>query len=234
MEVVIDIKDVTKCFGQSKILDGISFQIKQSECLGIVGPNGSGKTTLLNLIANLSKPTAGFIKKSLTISTKGIGYSMDVPGFFPDMHYQQLIRLLYAYKKKPVNKREMAQYVELFQVDKTFNKPFRRYSSGMKQKLSIISAFIGDPACIILDEPTNGLDVDAIFALKNHIATRNSTSPIILTSHSLSHLEAVCDRLIFLKAGEVAFEGSTDQIVQSYGNLETAYQQIIWSQNIKK
>lgn len=229
MAGIIDLKNVSKTIEETMILEDITFQVKPSECLGIIGPNGSGKTTLLNLVAGLIKPSTGRIEKNNSVEKHGIGYSMDISGFFPDMSFKNHIKLLYAYKKKSVDRQELAQFEELFQIDEAFNKPFRNYSSGMKQKLSIISAFIGNPACIILDEPTNGLDVDAVFALKNYIAERETFSPVLLTSHSLNHLETVCDRLIFLKSGRLIYEGLTKQIVDKYASIESAYQQIIWT-----
>lgn len=234
METIIDLQNVSKSFRKTKILEDITLQVKESERLGIIGPNGSGKSTLLNLMTGLIKPSSGTIDRHHTIENKGFGYSMDTFGFFPDVNYRQHIKLLYAYKKMGINEQEIALYDKLFQIDETFDKPFNRYSSGMKQKLSIISAFIGNPACIILDEPTNGLDVDAVVALKNHIAEHETTAPLLITSHSLNHLEAVCDRLIFLSNGKLIYEGLTEKIVETYGNLEFAYQQIISSQKLRK
>lgn len=229
---MIKLDNVSKYFGKTRALSGFTLHVNQSECLGIIGPNGSGKTTLLNLIVGLITPSEGIIERDISIEKGGIGYSMSNFGFFPDVLFRQQIKLLYAYKNMPINRAEVDYFKSLFHVDTTFEKPFRSYSSGMKQKLSIISAFVGAPACIILDEPTNGLDVDAVFALKNHISETTFRSPILITSHSLDHLESVCDRLIFLKNGSLLYEGYTEEIVEKYGDLETAYRQIIWSENL--
>lgn len=213
---------LSKNFAQKKVLSSIEFSIGQGEIIGLIGPNGSGKTTLLNILLGMMQPTSGSFTTSEDLK---IGMSIARKGFFDDMtvtrniqHHATLLRL---------DQKRIDEYLSAFAIDYLHVK-YSKLSSGMKQRISLLLAFAGRNNLIFLDEPTNHLDIDSILNLRNLILKEKAArTSFLITSHVLSDLEKICDRIVFLKHGILVQNVTTHDLLDTYGDLEQAYINIL-------
>jgi len=199
------------------VLSDVSFSVGGGEVVGIVGPNGSGKTTLLNILTGFLKPDNGAFK----LTTRRIGFAISRKGMFGDMSVLDNLKisakLLYG------NHCNLSTAMDRFGIDYG-SELFSSLSAGMQQRVSLVLPFAEKNDLLFLDEPTNHLDIDNIFVLKNAIlAARADGSGCIVTSHVVSYLEKICDRIIFLKDGRIVQDVLTDVLLKKYGSLEDAY-----------
>ncbi len=216
--MVIDATDLSKNFGKKTVLNNFTISVGIGEIIGIIGPNGSGKTTLLNILIGLLKPTSGKIQMA---SNTKIGMSISRKGFFEDMSVQDniksYIRLL---PSKDVDLDSLFDWIGVSFKQQRFGS----LSAGMKQKVSLILAFLAEPDLVLLDEPGNHLDFDAILSLREMILKLSRKgSAFIITSHNLSDLEKICNRVIFIREGSIVGGGPLQDILLKYGSLEKAY-----------
>lgn len=194
---MISINNLTFSYGKRTILDDVSFEIKEGECVGIVGTNGSGKSTLLSIIAGVRKAKSGAITKSdnkLTIS-----YVPQENPLMPDLSGYDNILLWYKGSKKSLEEKLSSELISMLGINSYLKKPVKRLSGGMKKKISLAMALINEPALLIMDEPSAALDLpskaDMAIYLKKYIATGGS---IIITSHEEAEFD-ICDTLYLLK-----------------------------------
>jgi ABC-type multidrug transport system ATPase subunit len=226
MNELIKLEAISKSFKNNTVVKNVNLTILDKKCQGVIGPNGCGKTTTLNMIAKILFPTEGIIHENIFIDKGEIGFSSGQSGFFQDFNFDKNIKLAYTLKGIRYDEAEIVNYKKLFSIDHSYNKPFKKYSTGMKQKLSIISALIGSPKLIILDEPTNGLDPDGVFELRELIIQLKSQSSVLITSHVLSELEEVCDDVYFMFNGEISKRMEVTAVMNEFGSLENAYKKI--------
>ena len=215
MEKVLSIKGLTKRYGRLTAVNDLSLEVGKGEVFGILGPNGSGKTTTLGILLDVINKTSGefawFGKPPTKEVRKRIGAILETPIFYPYLSAVKNLEVVAAIKEvSTANIGPVLKKVELF--DRKDDK-FRTYSLGMKQRLSIASALIGDPEVMILDEPTNGLDPQGIAEIRElikRIAAEGKT--IILASHLLDEVQKVCSHFCVLKKGSLLYSGSVDEI----------------------
>lgn len=226
--MILEVIGLSKSFGDKAVLKNISFSTGQGEIVGLVGPNGSGKTTLLNIITGMIKMNAGsfYFKEGVSV-----GMSISRKGFFNDMTVYENI-MMYS-KLMGVRKEEVQQKMELFMID--YGKMrFGKLSAGMKQRVSLLLAFLGQKDLIILDEPSNHLDVDSILLLRSMILKLKAENvSFLITSHIFSDLEKVCDRMLFMKDGHIVTNATTSSLIQDHGDLEKAYLNVSSPNKIK-
>lgn len=215
---MLDVLNISKRYQGKPVLDRVTLTVNENEIVGIIGPNGSGKTTLLNLISGFTFPDSGRI--SLKYCER-LGMSISRKGFFSDMSVEDNI-FMYASLKK-ISASTVQTIFEDLQID-FLDKPFGKLSAGMKQRVSLAFAFITNSRLVLLDEPTTHLDIDAILNLRSVILKRKSNgTAFLITSHVLSDLEKICDRVYFLKEGKVQYAGNVSDLLSSFGTLENAY-----------
>lgn len=215
------VKELSKSFGKKQVLKKISFSVGAGEIVGLIGPNGSGKTTLLNILLSITTPSSGSFKLE---QSETLGMAVSRKGFFSDLSVKDNLELLSLVAKG--DRETLKRNFELFSIDFGDTK-FSKLSAGMKQRVSLVPAFIKDYKLILLDEPTNHLDIDSILALRNIILERKKSGiSFLITSHILSDLEKVCDRVIFLRNGEITESYQVKDLVDKYGDLEMAYSTI--------
>jgi ABC-type multidrug transport system ATPase subunit len=215
-------QNLSKNFAQKQVLSCTEFSIGQSEIIGLIGPNGSGKTTLLNILLGMMQPTSGSF---ITHTDLKIGMAIARKGFFDDMtvirniqHYATLLGL---------DQKRIDECLSVFSIDH-LDAPYSKLSSGMKQRVSLLLAFARHNDLIFLDEPTNHLDIDSILNLRNLILKEKAArTSFLITSHALSDIEKVCDRILFLKHGVLVQNALTDDLLKTYGDLEQAYINIL-------
>ncbi len=220
---ILTVENITKNYGNIKALKGISFSVPKGSVFGILGPNGSGKTTLLGIIMNVLKQTSGsyklFDEDATDAHRKLIGTLLETPNFYHYLSAVQNLKISAAIKGRSENDIDgVLQIVNLLQRK---NSPFSTYSLGMKQRLAIGAALLGNPDVLVFDEPTNGLDpvgIAEIRSLIKELSAKGKT--IIMASHLLDEVEKVCTHVAILKQGNLIASGSVatifahDDIVQ--------------------
>ena len=211
-DVILRMVGLTKRFGGFTAVDDLNLEVRRGEVLGFLGPNGAGKSTTVGMVLGLIAPTAGRIDYA-GVTLKGIGAIIEAPAFYPFLSGHDNLRALALAAGGVPDSRidELLDYVGLAERRKS---PYRTYSLGMKQRLGIASTLLMDPALIILDEPTNGLDPAGqreIRALIPQLAHEGRS--VILASHLLHEVEQVCDRVAILRRGKLLQVGSVSEVV---------------------
>lgn len=205
---VIEIKNLTKTYGKSRGIDGVTLSVKQGEIYGFIGPNGAGKSTTIKLLLNLIFPNSGEAKifgldcvKDTTKIKEDLGYVPSEVRYYDDVKVGEIINYAKTFKKN-IDEEYVDHLIKTFDVD--LNKKIFELSLGNKKKVALIQAFIHKPKLLILDEPTNGLDPLVQQKLFTELVTlKNSGSTIFLSSHNLTEVEEFCDRVAIIKEGKI-------------------------------
>ena len=209
---MIEVKNVTKKYGNFTAVDNITFNVKDGEVVGLLGQNGAGKSTTMNMITGFIEPTEGTIiingydimKKSLK-AKKQIGYMPENVPLYPELTVKEFVS--YMAELKLVGRKERKQEVENViketGLDEVKNKLIRNLSRGYKQRVSMAGALVGNPEVLILDEPTNGLDPKQIIEIRNLIKNLGKKHTVILSSHILSEISQICERVVILNKGKI-------------------------------
>lgn len=212
---ILNVNAITKNYGHIKALQGVSFSVPAGSVYGILGPNGSGKTTLLGIVMNVLKATSGtyqlFDELATDAHRKKIGTLLETPNFYHYLSAVQNLKITAAIKGVSEDGIEaVLQTVDLLHRK---NSPFSTYSLGMKQRLAIGAALLGNPDVLVFDEPTNGLDPVGIAEIRSLIKTLSANGKtIIMASHLLDEVEKVCTHVAILKKGTLLASGSVKDI----------------------
>ena len=209
---MIEVKNVTKKYGNFTAVDNITFNVKDGEVVGLLGQNGAGKSTTMNMITGFIEPTEGTIiingydimKKSLK-AKKQIGYMPENVPLYPELTVKEFVS--YMAELKLVGRKERKQEVENAiketGLEEVKNKLIRNLSRGYKQRVSMAGALVGNPEVLILDEPTVGLDPKQIIEIRNLIKNLGKKHTVILSSHILSEISQICERVVILNKGKI-------------------------------
>lgn len=215
MDNVLTIQNLTKRFGRICAVNNLSLTVQRGQVFGMLGPNGSGKTTTLGMLMGVINPTAGDYlwlgEKPTHHVRKKIGAVLEHPIFYPYLTGRQNLELMAMIKQAPPG--NIARVLDLVELTGREDDKYKTYSLGMKQRLAIASAMLGDPIILILDEPTNGLDpmgIAEIRTLIQRIASDGKT--IILASHLLDEVQKVCTHFAVLKKGNLIHQGPIDDV----------------------
>lgn len=212
---ILSVDALKKYYGPVKALDGISFSVPKGTVFGILGPNGSGKTTLLGIVMDVLKPSGGsyklFEEEPKNFLRSKIGTLLETPNFY---HYLSATNnLKIAASIKGVDEVEIDRVLKIVNLTARKDSKFSTYSLGMKQRLAIASALLGDPEVLVFDEPTNGLDPVGISEIRNLIKElQRLGKTIIMASHLLDEVEKVCTHVAILKKGKIISSGNVDEI----------------------
>jgi ABC-2 type transport system ATP-binding protein len=211
-EEIVVTKDLTKRYGERAAVDAVNLTVRRGEIYGFLGPNGAGKTTTLRMLLGLVRPTSGEARvlgyaPGSPDGLRRIGALVEGPGFYPYLSGQENLRVLARYASLD----DVAVAAALEQVDLSdrADDRYRSYSLGMKQRMGVAAALLGDPALLILDEPTNGLDPAGMADMRDLIrslAGRGQT--VMLSSHLLGEVEQICDRVGVISDGRLLVESS--------------------------
>lgn len=206
---MIELKNVTKKYGNCIAVNNVSFKIKKGEIVGFLGQNGAGKTTTLKMITGLIDPTDGEIliddKKISSNSRKLIGYMPENTPLYQDLTVKEFIDYIAELKKikKAERKVEVKKIIKELNLQEVENKLIKNISKGFKQRASLASALIGNPEIIILDEPTSGLDPKQIIEIRELIKSLKKDHTVLLSSHIISEINQICDRAIIINKGKI-------------------------------
>ena len=209
---MITIANLTKYYGKNLAVNDISFTINDNEILGFLGPNGAGKSTTMNMIAGYLPMTAGSvdicgndISKKPMQAKKCIGYLPEIPPVYPDMKVKEYLKFCAGIKKIPVTKRgEQIEYVmKKLKITDVQNRLIKNLSKGYRQRVGFAQALLGNPKFLILDEPTVGLDPEQVAEVRDIIKELGKHHSVIFSSHILSEVSAICDRVVIINKGVI-------------------------------
>jgi len=215
---IIQVKDLTKKYGNFEAVKGICFEVEEGEIFGLLGPNGAGKSTTLEIIETLRTKTSGsVIVDGINLDDNPnaikqiIGVQLQSSGYYPGLNLTELIQLFAGLYNQPVNAVELLESVNL--LDKAKAK-YKDLSGGQKQRFSIATTLINKPKIIFLDEPTTGLDPQARRNLWELIKTiRAKGTTVIITTHYMDEAEVLCDRVAIIDTGKIIAIASPDQLI---------------------
>ena len=217
---MVEVKNLTKRYGQNLALDRVSFTVDEGSIVGILGPHGAGKTTTMNIITGYLSATSGevtvFGKNTLEEPNevkKMIGYLPEQPPLYLDMTVKEYLNFMYELKKvKLPREKHIKEICELVQISNVYNRLIGNLSKGYKQRVGIAQALLGNPPVLILDEPTVGLDPKQIIEIRTLIKNLGRNHTVILSSHILPEVQAVCERIIVINRGRLVADGATDTL----------------------
>ena len=215
-EPALETKQLTKRYGTRLAVDAVNMTVRRGEVYGFLGPNGAGKTTTLRMALGLIDPTSGSAtvlgRPAGTPEVIGrVGALIEGPGFYPYLSGRDNLRVMARYRRLPP--RVIEEALERVGLSDRARDKFKTYSLGMKQRLGVASALMGEPEMIVLDEPTNGLDPAGMADMRRLIVgLARSGHTVVLSSHLLAEVEEICDRVGVISAGELLREGSVAEL----------------------
>lgn len=209
---MIEVKNVTKKYGKTVAVENISFTIKEGEIIGLLGPNGAGKSTTMNMLTGFIEQTEGeiiidgydILKKSKK-AKKEIGYMPEGVPLYTDLTVKEFVTYMAQIKRvdKKIRKQKVEEIIEQTGLKEVEKKLTKNLSRGYKQRVSMAGALVGEPKILILDEPTVGLDPKQITEIRNLIKELGKTHTVILSSHILSEVSQICNKVIIINKGKI-------------------------------
>lgn len=220
MEEILSIKNLCKSFRKHKVLTSINLSVKKGEIYGVVGNNGAGKTTLFKILCGLLPASGGTVEFSPALTQNGVGTLIENAGLFKDMNAFENLKAKALCLGKKYTDAQIDELIRLVGLESAGKKNVLRYSMGMKQRLGIALALIGDPELLILDEPLNNLDPQGIAEVRNLLIRLNKERGItvILSSHILEELVKTATQFCILNDGEFVKQYSTEQLLAECGD----------------
>ncbi len=217
---MVEVKNLTKCYGNIKAVDNISFTVETGEVLGFLGPNGAGKSTTMNMITGYISSTSGTVTVDGTEiledpkSTKQkIGYLPEIPPLYVDMTVRKYLEFMFDLKKVKLPKKEhIAEVMRLVRITEQSERIIKNLSKGYRQRVGFAQALLGNPPVLILDEPTVGLDPNQIIEIRKLIKSLGKKHTVIFSSHVLSEISATCDRILVISNGKIVADEKTANI----------------------
>ncbi|MGN0633125.1 MAG: ABC transporter ATP-binding protein [Oscillospiraceae bacterium] len=208
---MIEVKNLSKHYGDKKAVDDISFVANDGEILGFLGPNGAGKSTTMNMLTGYISSTSGKalidgvdILEDPIKAKKNIGYLPELPPLYMDMTVKEYLNFIYDLKKCKLPRiSHLKDICGLVKIDHVYNRIIRNLSKGYRQRVGLAQALVGNPPVLILDEPTVGLDPKQIIEIRTLIKKLGKNHTVILSSHILSEVQAVCDKIIVINEGKI-------------------------------
>ncbi len=222
--MILKVNSLTKKYGSLIAANNISFEVEEGQVFGILGPNGSGKTTTLGMILDVTAQDSGtyswFDSEAGSNQRKHIGSILETPNFYQHLSAESNLKIAALIKDVPFSHiDEVLLRVNLLERKK---HAFRTFSLGMKQRLSMAAALLGNPKVLVLDEPTNGLDPQGIIEVRELIQSlANEGKTIIIASHLLDEIEKICTNVMVMKQGNVLAAGRVDEILASQFGIAT-------------
>ena len=223
---MIEVKNLTKQYGDKKAVNNISFKVEKGEILGFLGPNGAGKSTTMNMLTGYISSTSGHvlingvdILEDPKKAKANIGYLPEIPPLYVDMTVDAYLSFVFDLKKcKLPRKAHLKDVCNLCKINDVRGRIIKNLSKGYRQRVGLAQALINNPPVLILDEPTVGLDPNQIIEIRTLIKKLGKRHTVILSSHILPEIQAVCDRIIIINKGEVAADGTADEIARKLTN----------------
>lgn len=237
----IRVENLTKIYGDQKAVDSVSFQIEKGEIVGFLGPNGAGKSTTMKILTGYIPPTEGkaFVNEkdieadSLAVR-KSIGYLPEHNPLYLDMYIKEYLGFVaQVFQVKNVNKR-IKECIELTGLGLEQKKQIGQLSKGFRQRVGLAQALIHNPDVLILDEPTSGLDPNQVVEIRNLISTLGKEKTVMLSTHQLNEVEAICSKAIIINHGKLVADKPTSELKQFGRDSISFYVQFAGAMDITK
>ncbi|CAM4099861.1 ABC transporter ATP-binding protein [Lederbergia lenta] len=235
MKNILELETVSKKVRGKYLIRNVSLEVEKGTICGLLGPNGAGKTTIIRMLTGLIRPTAGDILiheqsvvKNREFALRNVGAIVESPIFFPYMtgreNLKNLVRLHDNIPKREANEK-VSEVLQITGIEHRAEEKVRTYSLGMKQRLGIAQALLGDPELLILDEPANGLDPMGMRELRELILTLKNkySKTILISSHLLDELQKICNQIVIIREGELVWTGELD----NEQNLEDIFIELV-------
>jgi ABC-2 type transport system ATP-binding protein len=233
----IRVEHVTKLYGSQKALDDVSFEVKPGEIVGLLGPNGAGKSTLMKILTCFIPPTSGdasvcgfdIFENPVSVREK-VGYLPEHNPLYLEMYVKEFLGFIAGIHKGITNpKQRVKEMIELTGLTLEQNKKIGALSKGYRQRVGLAQALIHDPEVLILDEPTSGLDPNQILEIRNLIRNVGSTKTVMLSTHIMQEVEAICGRAVIIHRGKIVADDSVKNLTQNNRRLEEVFQNLTQS-----
>lgn len=226
---MIEVKGLSKRYGSHVAVSNVSFTVNDGEILGFLGPNGAGKSTTMNMLTGYLSATAGTILidgydilENPNEAKMRIGYLPEIPPLYPDMTVKEYLYFIYDLKKVKFPKApHIDEICHLVKIDHVSERLIKNLSKGYRQRVGIAQALIGNPDVLILDEPTVGLDPKQIIEIRSLITELGKNHTVILSSHILSEIQAVCERIIVINNGRLIADDTPDNLSKTLSSDHT-------------
>ena len=220
---MIKVDHLVKYYGGSCAVDDISFEIEKGEIVGLLGPNGAGKSTTMNILTGYLSSTSGTVSVAgLDVldnpleAKKQIGYLPEQPPLYLDMTVLEYLNFVFSLKNCKFNReKHIDEVCDIVKIKDVRRRVIRNLSKGYRQRVGIAQALIGNPEVIIFDEPTVGLDPKQVIEVRNLVRTLGKDHTVILSTHILQEVQAVCDRIIIINKGKVVADEKTENITRT-------------------
>ena len=219
---MIEVSHLSKKYGTHPAIEDLSFTVGDGQIFGLLGPNGAGKSTIMNILTGYLAPTSGEVKvagfslpEQAQQAKACVGYLPEQPPLYPEMTVQEYLDFaaeLKGIKKKADRKEQVRKAARRTGLEEVLPRLIRSLSKGYRQRVGIAQALLGSPQLIILDEPTVGLDPAQVIGIRKLIRELGKTHTVILSSHILSEVQAVCSRVLILSKGALVAEGTPEQL----------------------
>ena len=223
---MIEVNHLTKRYGTHCAVNDISFTVGEGEILGFLGPNGAGKSTTMNILTGYLSATEGTVTinghdilEEPNAAKANIGYLPEIPPLYLDMTVREYLDFMYDLKKCALPRvKHITEICKVMKIEDVYGRLIKNLSKGYRQRIGMAQALIGNPPVLILDEPTVGLDPKQIIEIRSLIKTLGKHHTVILSSHILSEIEAVCDRVIIINKGELVADDSAENLSAQFSN----------------
>ena len=222
-DIMIEVKNLSKSYGSKLAVNDISFSVGEGEILGFLGPNGAGKSTTMNMLTGYLSSSGGEavingadILEDPAAAKRSIGYLPEQPPLYLDMTVMEYLNFVYDLKKCKLPRRShLAEICSLVKITDVSKRVIRNLSKGYRQRVGLAQALVGNPKVLILDEPTVGLDPKQIIEIRTLIKRLGKNHTVILSSHILSEVQAVCDRIVVIDKGRLVANDTTENLSHS-------------------
>lgn len=217
---MIEVSNLSKRYGSKVAVDNVSFTVSKGEILGFLGPNGAGKSTTMNILTGYLSASDGSCKinefdilENPIEAKKAIGYLPEQPPLYLDMTVKDYLNFIYDLKKvKLPRAQHIAEVCDVVKITEVYGRIIKNLSKGFKQRVGLAQALIGNPEVLVLDEPTVGLDPKQIIEIRNLIKSLSEKHTVILSSHILPEIQAVCDRVVVISNGKLVADDTTTNL----------------------
>lgn len=216
----VEVRNITRLYGSQMALDSVSFDIGKGELVGFLGPNGAGKTTMMKIIAGVLNPTRGDVRVNGSLVSaentevkRSIGYLPENNPLYADLYVMESLEITAGIYRLRNRKRRIAEMIEITGLGNEKHKKIGALSKGYRQRVGLAQALVHDPPVLILDEPATGLDPNQLEEIRNLIREISKEKTVMLSTHIMQEVEAVCGRVIIINNGKIVADGSTDELL---------------------
>ncbi|MFA7098905.1 MAG: ATP-binding cassette domain-containing protein [Eubacteriales bacterium] len=232
---MVEIINLCKNFGDKRAVSNVSFNIEEGEIMGFLGPNGAGKSTTLNIITGYLSASDGRAKingidilENPLEAKKRIGFLPEQPPLYPEMSVKEYLNFCYELKNCTLPKKQhLREICEVVKIVDVYGRMIRNLSRGYRQRVGIAQALIGNPEVLIFDEPTVGLDPKQIIEIRNLIRHLGKNHTIILSTHILPEVQAVCDRIVVINKGVIIANEKTENLINAVGGSKRLVAKVV-------